>query len=569
MHRSICSFKTISGWATSVQKIGQNAFVKVANGTAQKPIQVVASRELAKEARVGSALTVTGKVEESKGAQQKKDLVAEQLRVFNTDSNPRYDISADNLRQNTYLRARNDQFAALLRARSQIFRRTHEFFMDRDFIHIDTPKLTRNDCEGGGEVFDVINSSEASEEKTHLTVSSQLHLEAMVSRLNKVYTLGPAFRAEKQQSSSHLSEFHMLEAEVAFVDDIDKMCDLVLTYLNNMICHVVSEEGKLLPELRIIGSDPLPKPVEMHRMTYEEAVSALGSRGQKVTAKSGFSKKNELELCKMNENQPIFITHYPVEQKPFYMARTENGKNTLSFDFLVPGIGELAGGSVREQSAEELRRRGCGIDWYLETRRRGQPPTAGFGIGFERLLQYLLGVPNIKDTIAFPRWHRHYSPFKMVKVKNRYYVIRMLPNDGSHPNPRKAAIFQELMKQTTEMFGDFGHSIIKMSLSVRVLDEDVIVIRVSEAGSKYFGAVLPCIHKIDKQPMVLQTIFIGRSMRSCEKRLIGTRRDELHAALGKCTTIATRKSLLETIQTMCGKPARIFSDEQRKDQGRE
>uniref|UniRef100_A0A8R1HGI5 Ribonuclease P/MRP protein subunit POP5 n=1 Tax=Caenorhabditis japonica TaxID=281687 RepID=A0A8R1HGI5_CAEJA len=144
----------------------------------------------------------------------------------------------------------------------------------------------------------------------------------------------------------------------------------------------------------------------------------------------------------------------------------------------------------------------------------------------------------------------------------------MLTNDGSAPTPHKSTIFKELMKLATEMFGDFGYSILKMSLSIRVLDEDVIVLRVSEGGNKYFGAVLPCVHKIDKQPMVLQTIFIGRSMRSCEKRLIQTRRNELHAALAKCTNTATRTQLLEAIQQMCGQPARIFTDEQRRDQER-
>uniref|UniRef100_A0A1I7U545 Ribonuclease P/MRP protein subunit POP5 n=2 Tax=Caenorhabditis tropicalis TaxID=1561998 RepID=A0A1I7U545_9PELO len=154
----------------------------------------------------------------------------------------------------------------------------------------------------------------------------------------------------------------------------------------------------------------------------------------------------------------------------------------------------------------------------------------------------------------------------MVKIKNRYYVIRMVTNDESQPTPRKSAIFQEFMKLTSEMFGDFGYSILKMSLSIRVLDEDVVVLRVAEGGSKYFGAVLPCVHKIDKQPMVLQTIFIGRSMRSCEKRLIKIRRDELHSALAKCTRTETRNQLLNAIQQICGKPARIFTDEQRNDQ---
>ncbi|CAL2036672.1 CBN-NARS-2 protein [Caenorhabditis brenneri] len=415
-HRGL-STKTLDGWAKGVQKSGKNIFVKVDDGRTKEPIQLVASKDIGQEVRVGSAIRATGSVEQSRGAQQETEFVAEQLRIVGRDENPRYDdLSADNLRKKMHLRARNSQFAAFLRARSALFRETHEFFMSRDFIHIDTPKLTRNDCEGGGEVFDVVTtSSEAlngsdgiKEEPMFLSVSSQLHLEAMVSRLQRVYTLGPAFRAEKQQSHAHLSEFYMLEAEVSFVETVDEMCNLVESYVKHMFSSL--DSPKIRAELGIIDSktsnpDHLSSPFT--RITYDEAVELLTSKGSKVTAKSGFSKKNELDLVKFHDNLPVFVTNYPTNQKPFYMARTLDETKTLSFDLLVPVVGELAGGSVREPDADKLKQRGCGIDWYLETRRRGQPPTAGFGIGFERMLQYLLGIQNIKDTLAFPRWHRH------------------------------------------------------------------------------------------------------------------------------------------------------------------
>lgn len=413
-HREF-STKALDGWAKSVQKSGKNVFVKVDDGRGQKPIQLVASKDIGSDVRVGSAIRATGSVEESRGAQQETEFVAEQLRVVGQDENPRYDdLSTDNLRKKTHLRARNAQFAALLRARSALFHQTHQFFSSRDFIHIDTPKLTKNDCEGGGEVFDVVTTSSESvhgsdgikEDPMYLSVSSQLHLEAMVSRLQRVYTLGPAFRAEKQQSHAHLSEFHMLEAEVAFVESVDEMCSLVESYVKYMFACL--ESPKMKTELSIIGSqNSVQLPSEFPRITYDEAVDLLSKKGSKVTAKSGLSKKNELDLVKFHNDSPVFVTHYPTNQKPFYMARTSDESKTLSFDLLVPVVGELAGGSVREPNADKLRQRGCGIDWYLETRRRGQPPTAGFGIGFERLLQYLLEIQNIKDTIAFPRWHRH------------------------------------------------------------------------------------------------------------------------------------------------------------------
>ncbi|CAO4369651.1 unnamed protein product [Caenorhabditis nigoni] len=411
------STKTLNGWAKSIQKSGKNVFVKVDDGRANGLIQLVASKEMANKVKVGSAIQVVGSLEKSLGSQQETEFVANELRVVGQDENARYDdLSADNLRKKTHLRARNAQFAAFLRLRSAIFRETHEFFMSRDFIHIDTPKLTRNDCEGGGEVFDVVTtSSEAlngsegvKEDPMYLSVSSQLHLEALVSRLQRVYTLGPAFRAEKQQSHAHLSEFHMLEAEVAFVETIDEMCKLVEAYVQHMFSLL--DSPKFQAELKIISSDhtsPVPTNSKFSRITYDDAVKLLTSKGSKVTAKSGLSKKNELDLVKYHNNFPVFVTHYPTNQKPFYMARTSDETSTLSFDLLVPGVGELAGGSVREPDAEKLKSRGCGIEWYLETRRRGQPPTAGFGIGFERLLQYMLGIQNIKDTLAFPRWYRH------------------------------------------------------------------------------------------------------------------------------------------------------------------
>uniref|UniRef100_A0A8R1HYF3 AA_TRNA_LIGASE_II domain-containing protein n=1 Tax=Caenorhabditis japonica TaxID=281687 RepID=A0A8R1HYF3_CAEJA len=347
------SSEKLQGWANSVQKSGQNVFIKLDDGRDGEPVQIVADKAIGKEVKFGCAITASGSVQKSKGAQQETEFVAEQLAVVASDSNK------------------------------------------HDFIHIDTPKLTRNDCEGGGEVFDVVTPSE---DPMYLTVSSQLHLEAMVSRLRKVYTLGPAFRAEKQQSHAHLSEFHMLEAEVAFVDTIEEMCSFVELYVRHIACSIQDTK---------INEFPTSK---FPRISYDDAVALLLQKGEKVTAKSGFSKKNELDLVKLHENQPLFVTHYPASQKPFYMARTSSEgseEKTLSFDLLVPGVGELAGGSIREKNPEVLASRGCEIEWYLEMRRRGQPPSGGFGIGFERLLQYLLGIQNIKDTVAFPRWYRH------------------------------------------------------------------------------------------------------------------------------------------------------------------
>ncbi|CAI5444015.1 unnamed protein product [Caenorhabditis angaria] len=264
----------LDGWAESVRKSGKLVFVTIGDGK-----QIVVDKELAKGVQVGSPISAIGRWQKSQGDQQEMELVADAFEILGHDSNPRYsaDVSADNARKKTHLRARHPEFAAILRSRSLIARATRDFFERLDFVNIDAPKLTRNDAEGGGECFEIKGAS------TFLTVSSQLHLEAMAAKLERVYTLGTAFRAEKQQSHAHLSEFYMLEAEIAFVQSIDEMCDLIQAYIQTLI-HLIEDSPILKSQIAKIGHfrNPEDRPnleklldATWPRIRYEEALEIL------------------------------------------------------------------------------------------------------------------------------------------------------------------------------------------------------------------------------------------------------------------------------------------------------
>ncbi|KHJ76531.1 tRNA ligase class II, partial [Oesophagostomum dentatum] len=320
---------------------------------------------------VGSAVCIIGNYQPSLGSQQEKELLATSCHVLANDVDPRYSsLSPDQLRKKVHLRSRSLSFSALLRLRSKLFLRTHEYFMNRGYVHIDTPVFTANDCEGAGETFSIADSSSKEffgEKEMFLSVSGQLHLEAMVSGISHVYTLSTGCRADKQQSRNHLTEFRMLEAEIAFCDNLNHLMGVPEDFLRSSILHLLNDPSAM------------------------EDFESLGLFSSKVDY----------------HKSPVFVTHFPSEQKPFYMLRSADGKTTESFDLICPGVCELAGGSIREPSADTLRERNSSIDWYAEIRERGKPISGGFGLGFERLLQFILGVQNIKDTIPFPRWFKH------------------------------------------------------------------------------------------------------------------------------------------------------------------
>nr|CDJ83571.1 Nematode cuticle collagen and Collagen triple helix repeat and Nucleic acid binding and Aminoacyl-tRNA synthetase domain containing protein [Haemonchus contortus] len=410
----------LKGWVQKSHKCGALTFLHISDGLSAKQVQVVVPKSSCPSVPVGSAISIKGQWQPSSGSQQDMEVLASECKVLATDVEPRYSsLSPDHLRKSVHLRTRSPAFAALLRLRSRLLSMTHDYFTSRGYVHVDTPMITLNDCEGAGEAFCIATTSSTSEDffdrkDVYLSVSGQLHLEAMVSGISQVYTISTGLRADKQQSRNHLTEFKMLEAELSFCDDLETLLALAEDFLLSSIRGLVndphmaddleliapfSSKGHLESLRCIVDGPPFP------RVRYADALQLLIVKNQKVTGR-GFNKQNEMFLVSYY-NSPVFVTHFPSDQKPFYMQRSTDGNVTESFDLICPVVGELAGGSIREPSIEVLRKRTPVIDWYSELRERGKPVSGGFGMGFERLLQVLLGVQNIKDTIPFPRWYKH------------------------------------------------------------------------------------------------------------------------------------------------------------------
>uniref|UniRef100_A0A8R1Y4S6 AA_TRNA_LIGASE_II domain-containing protein n=1 Tax=Onchocerca volvulus TaxID=6282 RepID=A0A8R1Y4S6_ONCVO len=412
----------IQGWARRVETRGKFLFVRISDGCSLKTIQTVVDRSICPKVPVGSAVDVVGDWVKSHGKQQSMELFATNCEVVGLQQKmfselPNEENRADVTRKKYHLRMKSIPFMCLLRLRSQLDQLSRSFFQNESFIHVDTPLLTHNDCEGAGDVFtvQVDKQNYFGDQAVYLPVSSQLHLESFVGSLPKVYTIAPALRADHSQTRQHLAEFRMLEAEYAFADDLEQLCDLVERYINyvvdgmlnwdmeeiNSMMQVFCDENAKVQSLLWINGSRKPLP----RIHYNEAVTLLQSKGEMIPG-GRFSKENELSLVQHCAG-PLFVLRYPHTQKPFYMKRCNNYAEC--FDLLAPFVGELAGGSLRESDSEELHRRGCddSLDWYLEMRQHGHPPSAGFGIGLERFMQALFGILNIKDTVAFPRWYKH------------------------------------------------------------------------------------------------------------------------------------------------------------------
>nr|XP_050849687.1 probable asparagine--tRNA ligase, mitochondrial isoform X2 [Vespula vulgaris] len=339
---------------------------------------------------------------------------------------PKKPYDAEYLRQYLHLRPRAQKFSSLLRLRDIATANINNHFRSRNFIHIHTPIITSNDCEGAGEVFIVRpDSKEVLESmkkdgmsldeiyfnsKAYLTVSGQLQLEVLARTLSKVYTFGPTFRAENSKSRLHLSEFYMVEAEKAFVSNIEEIAEeielLVKTVTKDMLDH------NSLDFHHIGATEPQWLNSKFGYMTYNEAVNILNDHAVQLQhpIKYGdvLTKEHELFLVKYNNSVPLFVINWPKEGKPFYMKECSNDSSKVAgLDLLVPIVGELVGGSIREDNYEKLKLKlpsNHNLSWYLELRKYGNVSTGGFGMGFERFLQCVLGITNIKDTIPFPRW---------------------------------------------------------------------------------------------------------------------------------------------------------------------
>ncbi|KZV99479.1 asparaginyl-tRNA synthetase [Exidia glandulosa HHB12029] len=402
---------TVNGWIKSVRRQKRMSFAVLADGTTDDGLQAVFSDPTLDldSLTTGASVRLEGALVGSPGARQDREL---QVRSFSVvgqcdpESYPiqRKELSTEFLRTLPHLRTRTQAHAHIIRERDRLMRGFHSYFETNGFYHIHTPALTQNDCEGGGEAFALAAPApDMFGHPAYLTVSAQLHLEAMAAALPRVYTLSPAFRAESSATSRHLSEFWMLEAELAFADSLEDIMALT--------------EGCVRAVLpKASDTDPSPWP----RITYAQAVDALAAAHPQVKfeyePRHGDPLRSDHErwLAEVWANdRPVFVTSYPAAHKPFYMLPNDDGTDTVAcFDLLIPRVGELAGGSLREHRLDRLqdamKRHGVNergeLEWYLDLRRWGSTPHGGFGLGFERLVAFVTGTESVKECVPFPRW---------------------------------------------------------------------------------------------------------------------------------------------------------------------
>ncbi|NXP18682.1 SYNM protein, partial [Scytalopus superciliaris] len=420
------------GWVRSVRSQKEVLFLHINDGSSLEHLQVVADPSLEnRDLTFGSAVEVQGKLVKSPHKMQHMELQAEAIRVvgpcdiwsFPLKMKERHPL--EYIRQFPHLRCRNNTLGSLLRIRSEATAAIHSFFQDNGYVHIHTPIITSNDCEGAGELFQIEASSEAREsaEKTHffnvpafLTVSGQLHLEVMAGAFTHVFTFGPTFRAENSQSRRHLAEFYMVEAELSFTESLQDIMQVMEDLFKTVTSTVLSKCPRDVELFHKYVAPAQKTFFSSCRISYSEAVEILKQASQTFTFKPEWGcdlqTEHEKYLVKHCGEVPVFVINYPYDLKPFYMRDNEDGPQhtVAAVDLLVPGIGELCGGSLREERLpfleSRLQRLGLAdaYQWYLDLRKFGSVPHGGFGMGFERYLQYILGVDNIKDVIPFPRF---------------------------------------------------------------------------------------------------------------------------------------------------------------------
>jgi len=436
---------TVHGWVRSIRDMKAYGFIDLNDGSSFKGVQIVLEENTLSNFKdivrqnVGAALIVTGTFKLTDGAKQPFEISATEIAVEG-ESTPEYPLqkkrhSPEFLRTIAHLRPRTNLFSAVFRIRSVTGHAIHCFFQERGFVNVHTPIITCSDAEGAGEMFQVttldINNAPTGQDgspdytedffgkKAGLTVSGQLNAEAYALAFGGVYTFGPTFRAENSNTPRHVAEFWMIEPEIAFADLNDDMqlAEDMLKYVIKKVMDECSDEldflnsfvdKELLERLSGVAN------AEFAHITYTQAIDILTKSGKKfefpVSWGSDLQTEHERYITEEHYKKPVFVTDYPKDIKAFYMRLNDDGKTVAAMDLLAPGIGEIIGGSQREERAEILEARiaGMGLDketywWYLELRRYGGTKHAGFGLGFERLLMYLTGVSNIRDVLPFPR----------------------------------------------------------------------------------------------------------------------------------------------------------------------
>ena len=440
----------IKGWLRSRRDSkGGFSFLAVNDGSTQYALQVVAPGELVnyqsdvQRLTAGCSLSVVGTLVASQGKGQSVEIQAQEIEVYGWVDDPdTYPIakkrhSFEYLRGVAHLRPRTNTFGAITRVRTVLANAVHRYFFERDFQWINTPLITASDCEGAGEMFRVSTldlqnlprdnhgavdfSQDFFGREAFLTVSGQLNAEAYCLAMSKVYTFGPTFRAENSNTSRHLAEFWMVEPEVAFanLDDDAALAEDFLRYLIKQVLEHCEDDlaffnqyidDTVLSRLQAVSER------EFARMDYTEAVkiltSAQTSFDYPVEWGRDLQSEHERYLCEQHVGGPLIVSNYPKDIKAFYMRLNDDGRTVAAMDVLAPGIGEIIGGSQREERLDVLDQRMKdqqleGLEWYRDLRRYGTVPHAGFGLGFERLLNYITGMDNIRDAIPFPRVPRH------------------------------------------------------------------------------------------------------------------------------------------------------------------
>ncbi|MDD6037644.1 MAG: asparagine--tRNA ligase [bacterium] len=434
----------IGGWVRNHRNSKAFGFIVVNDGTFFEPIQVVyadglSNYEEISKLNVGAAIIVEGELVATPDAKQPFEIQASSIEIEGA-SDPAYPLqkkkhSFEYLRTISHLRPRTNTFEAVFRVRSLIAYAIHQFFQERDFVYVHTPLITGSDCEGAGEMFQVttmdLSNVPMTEEgaidfkqdffgkPTNLTVSGQLNGETYAMAFKNIYTFGPTFRAENSNTTRHAAEFWMIEPEIAFADLEDDMdlAESMLKYIINFVLEHAPEEMNffnnfidkgLLDRLHHVAES------DFARVTYTEAIEILEKNNDKFEYKVSWGvdlqTEHERYLTEEVFKRPVFVTDYPKEIKAFYMKLNEDGKTVAAVDCLVPGIGEIIGGSQREDDYDKLlaRIKELGLKeedygFYLDLRKYGSARHAGFGLGFERCVMYLTGMSNIRDVIPFPR----------------------------------------------------------------------------------------------------------------------------------------------------------------------
>ncbi|MBW4501008.1 MAG: asparagine--tRNA ligase [Scytonema hyalinum WJT4-NPBG1] len=436
----------VQGWVRTKRELKGFSFIEVNDGSSLASLQVVINQDLAdyddilKKLNTGASVEVAGVLVASQGKGQRIELKAQKVKVFGEADPETYPLqkkrhSFEFLRTIGHLRSRTNSLSAVFRVRNACATAIHQFFQERGFLWVHTPIITANDCEGAGELFSVTSldlkdvprteskaidySKDFFGKPTYLTVSGQLEAEVMAMAFTNVYTFGPTFRAENSNTSRHLAEFWMVEPEMAFCElkeDMD-LAEAFLKYIFKYVLETCPEDmeffNQRIDNTVLATADNIINN-EFERITYTEAIKLLEKADVKfeypVSWGLDLQSEHERYLCEQLFKKPVIVSNYPAQIKAFYMRLDDDEKTVSAMDMLAPKIGEIIGGSQREERLDVLERRILAqgmkpedLWWYLDLRRFGTVPHAGFGLGFERLVQFMTGMGNIRDVIPFPR----------------------------------------------------------------------------------------------------------------------------------------------------------------------